>query len=126
MNSSPVAAAQVTIMHDLMKLSRIINVKNVSRKITIAAIMKTAKDVKSTGQNLPIRYNNKRMGIADKTATVSSKAVAATKTLIKKIIRNSITTISKIMLNGFVLLISGVMRNSISAITPKTPNANET
>lgn len=66
------------------------------------------------------------VGIAVQTATVSSNAVAATRMLTKKMIKNSNTNIISNMLNGLVLRISGVMRNSISAITPKAPNASET
>lgn len=61
----------------------------------------------------------------DETIIVSSDAVAATMILIKKMIKNSKTKIIRIMLNGFVPRISGVIRKRIKAIIPKTPNPNE-
>lgn len=53
-NSKPVEAAQVTVIQDLMKLKRIIKTMKTTRKITIAIMMKTANEVKSTGQNLAV------------------------------------------------------------------------
>lgn len=52
MKSNPIEAEQVSIMQDLMKLSRMVKVVNTTKKITVKMIIKTAKDVKSTGQIL--------------------------------------------------------------------------
>lgn len=60
------------------------------------------------------------------TAIVISAGVMAVKTLSKNIIKNSKTKIIKIILNGLVLRISGVIRNKTKAITPNTPNINGT